>query len=230
MGKDKRCSKCGRLKPSTEFGSNGLSKTTGQKLLRSSCRACEKVRDSKRYMPKPAPKAADLKSTLSRLALEFRQWEKSQNPWEGRYEVDLKTDCWVWSGACDKAGYPIRADGRWSSVNCHRQIMEDLGHGLTGKHVHHECRNTSCINPSHLKVMTPEAHMAEHAREAVDKRVVISERIKSYVASLTREELSVVGANGYIAKRPKALRVPAIAKALQETEWLIRSTLKVFPL
>lgn len=71
--------------------------------------------------------------------------------------------------------------------------------------------------------------MAEHAREAVDKRMVISERIKSYVASLTRDELSVVGANGYIAKRPRALRVPAIAKALQETEWLIRSTLKVFP-
>lgn len=70
-----------------------------------------------------------------------------------------KTDgCWEWTGFCDKAGYGrIREGGRSTPVlYAHRLSYEiHVGEIPSGLHLDHLCRNTRCVNPSHLEAVTP---------------------------------------------------------------------------
>lgn len=75
-----------------------------------------------------------------------------------RFERKIKRNedplgCWEWQGAKNKLGYgefaenkkPIPAH-RWAYVNQVGPIPE-------GMDLHHLCRNTSCVNPSHLQAV-----------------------------------------------------------------------------
>jgi len=83
---------------------------------------------------------------------EDRFWEK----------VDATGDCWAWSGAHDRDGYSVFSiDNR--SVKVHRFAYElliaPIPPGLT---IDHLCRNTGCVNPSHMEPVS----MAENLRRA----------------------------------------------------------------
>lgn len=88
-------------------------------------------------------------------------------------EIDGTTDsCWNWTGARSSQGeYP----GYWLNGTCvyaHRHMYE-LSYGLLpeGGHVHHECHNKLCVNPTHLRALSPEAHTAIHAAECARQRL-----------------------------------------------------------
>lgn len=74
-------------------------------------------------------------------------------------KVDKKgpNDCWEWLGVKTKLGYGYMRyykDGR--RKGCH--LVSLILHGIKipkGKHTDHLCRNTSCINPKHLEIVTP---------------------------------------------------------------------------
>lgn len=69
--------------------------------------------------------------------------------------------CWEWHGYISRQGYGhLRANGR--KHYAHRLLLEFLGADLKGLHVHHTCRNTRCVNPSHLEPLTPGEHRKRH--------------------------------------------------------------------
>ena len=74
--------------------------------------------------------------------------------------------CWIWQGACDKAGYgAIKYRGR--KINTHRlSLMANLGVSELpkGMDVMHTCNCRQCVNPSHLKLGTRSENM-KHAHE-----------------------------------------------------------------
>lgn len=78
-------------------------------------------------------------------------------------KVEMTATCWVWTGVKSSSGY-----GRywWGGVmeGAHRVSLEIAGKKIrSGVDVHHICRNTSCVRPSHLKPLTRK----EHARHGV---------------------------------------------------------------
>jgi hypothetical protein len=62
--------------------------------------------------------------------------------------------CWEWLGATDKDGYG-KTSIMHNSVVAHRAIYEALvGPIPKGKELDHLCKNPSCVNPSHLEIVT----------------------------------------------------------------------------
>lgn len=72
-----------------------------------------------------------------------------------RWDVDSSSGCWVWSGAKNNVGY-----GRWrkkghTSTLAHRVSYEvHVGPIPDGLVIDHLCKNTLCVNPSHLEPVT----------------------------------------------------------------------------
>lgn len=69
------------------------------------------------------------------------------------------TGCWLWTGYINDSGYGetnIASAGRWRHAKAHRMTWEKV-HGPIpdGMHVDHICRERSCVNPDHLRVVTP---------------------------------------------------------------------------
>lgn len=63
--------------------------------------------------------------------------------------------CWEWRGALDGRGYAQFWSGE-SGVNAYRWLYEyERGPVPKGMHLDHLCRNTKCVNPFHLEVVTP---------------------------------------------------------------------------
>lgn len=97
-------------------------------------------------------KSGELKK-LPRLTLKERLLAKT----------DQTGDCWVWRGSRLKSGYGqigIQRDGRTVPQLVHRVSYEIfIGPIPDGLQIDHLCRNTSCLNPSHLEAVTPSENM-----------------------------------------------------------------------
>ena len=74
-----------------------------------------------------------------------------------KYSIDENTGCWVWE-ACKhgKSGY-AKFSFNGASQYAHRvSYMLHVGDISDGMVIDHMCRNTSCVNPEHLDVVTPQ--------------------------------------------------------------------------
>lgn len=65
-------------------------------------------------------------------------------------------DCWIWLGSKDRAGYGYLNYGN-KSDRAHRFSYEYFNNEKIpfGKVIDHLCNNPSCVNPNHLKAVTP---------------------------------------------------------------------------
>lgn len=63
-------------------------------------------------------------------------------------------ECWIWQGACDRAGYGVIVRDR-QSYRAHRVSYEIfIGPIPPGLVIDHLCRTRNCLNPEHLEPVT----------------------------------------------------------------------------
>lgn len=80
---------------------------------------------------------------------------------EELYERGRDEDCWPWLGPITKHGY-----GRKSrcNVSAHRLVWEkERGPIPPGLFIDHICRNRRCVNPNHLRPVTPRINSIENS-------------------------------------------------------------------
>lgn len=75
--------------------------------------------------------------------------------------------CWLWNGARGNVGYgKVWVFGK--TVGAHRFVYEKIrGPIPKGKHLDHLCRNSMCVNPSHLEPVT----VAENKRRGLGMKL-----------------------------------------------------------
>lgn len=68
--------------------------------------------------------------------------------------IDFEGDCWVWTGPTDGFGHGSLERKPYKS-KAHRYSYETyVGPIPKGYEIDHQCRNASCVRPSHLKAVT----------------------------------------------------------------------------
>ena len=83
--------------------------------------------------------------------LEERFWARVQKCGHGQM---CKRCCWEWQGSTHARGYgKINIDGRWFPAH---RVAWVLSYGTIGESlvIDHLCRQRSCVNPSHLELVT----------------------------------------------------------------------------
>lgn len=94
--------------------------------------------------------------------MRFERFDMSRTTVESRVarlsRLDPVTGCWVWIGSKDKDGYgKVSArlpDGKKVYLAHRMTFIHFVGEIPDDKEIDHRCKNTSCINPEHLRLMT----------------------------------------------------------------------------
>lgn len=97
-------------------------------------------------------------------------------------DTGFQTPCWLWNGYVSKDGY-----GSFNYTGAHRYFyLQRNGSIPSGQVVHHLCNNKSCVNPGHLKAVSPQANKALEAYPPFTKETEVMEKYtKSFRFSLT---------------------------------------------
>jgi hypothetical protein len=88
-------------------------------------------------------------------------------------DIVSEDECLRWSGKKDKGGYGVlgrRIDGKLKMFQAHRYLYEQTeGKIQEGMFMDHICRVRCCVNPYHLRVVTPKISVYENNNSPVAK-------------------------------------------------------------
>jgi len=81
-------------------------------------------------------------------------------------KVDATGDCWLWVAAVSSAGYGAFWHNK-QMQKAHR-VSYELAYGsiAPGMSVDHICHERRCVNPAHLREVTPKQNIENHAGKA----------------------------------------------------------------
>ena len=84
---------------------------------------------------------------------------------DAKWIPEPNTGCWLWM-ACTSRGYgKIGRTGGGAPLAAHRVMWERRrGPIPPGMYLDHTCRTRPCINPDHLRVVTPYVNTIENSR------------------------------------------------------------------
>lgn len=80
-------------------------------------------------------------------------------PIEAQISPEPMSGCWLWLGAVGSTGYGhvIR---RKRTIRAHRYVYEAFRSAIPDGHdLHHACGVPLCVNPDHMKTLTPQEHI-----------------------------------------------------------------------
>ena len=72
------------------------------------------------------------------------------------------SDCIPWGGSIDANGYGRIGSKVYAHIEAYKSVHGDIPPGLV---IDHTCHNPSCVNPQHLRVVTPKQN-CENVRGA----------------------------------------------------------------
>jgi hypothetical protein len=84
--------------------------------------------------------------------------------------TDKSGDCWLWTGVKDRGGYGnLKIKGRSRTVH---RLAYELAHGPIhdGLQVDHVCHVRACLNPGHLRLVTPGQNSQNHSGPRRDNK------------------------------------------------------------
>ena len=83
----------------------------------------------------------------------------------GKFLIDDPSECWPWLANRDKKGYGRVEVPGWGNIGAHRvSFVAFIGPEQDGYEVDHKCFNPSCVNPTHLRLLTIPQNRGRKAR------------------------------------------------------------------
>lgn len=100
-------------------------------------------------------------NTAACRPIEERFWEKVNK--DGPVHPTMGP-CWAWIGAHRRDRPVIWSGGQPRVIYAHRLVFELTGRGKVpgDMFVDHLCRNGMCVNPDHLRIVTPSVNSTEN--------------------------------------------------------------------
>jgi hypothetical protein len=81
-----------------------------------------------------------------------------------------ESGCWEWTGSKHRKGYGTYWDGKTRLA--HRYSYRALVGEIPGdRQIDHLCKNTKCVNPAHLDVVTPAENIRRSGVAAARRRI-----------------------------------------------------------
>lgn len=95
-----------------------------------------------------------------------------------KFVIDEYSGCWNWQASTNNSGYGTFYNGAGESVGAHRwsyeYYIDKIPVGLT---IDHSCKNTLCVNPQHMEVVTQKINtLRGMAPSAINARKTICPR------------------------------------------------------
>ena len=90
-----------------------------------------------------------------------RDWSLTLS--DSRIQPEPNSGCWLWVGPLDRKGYgAAKIDGQ--STGAYRAVWRTLvGPIPDGMYLDHTCMVRSCVNPDHLRIVTPRISALENS-------------------------------------------------------------------
>jgi hypothetical protein len=109
--------------------------------------------------------------------------QRKERFWKRAGTVTRVMDCWPWLGSKSRQGYGhIKMENKtWKGAHVFA-YEEVIGPVPKGLHLHHECRNPSCVNPFHLIPLTHADHFLLHRKPGSNRRLPNESNPKIYCA------------------------------------------------
>lgn len=98
-------------------------------------------------------------------------------------KVHKTASCWLWTSSKNTKGYGQLSHGG-KHLMAHKVALELAGTQIpSGMVVDHVCRNRACVNPDHLRVVTPRVNALENSESLSAKNAAKTHCLRGHPLS-----------------------------------------------